>query len=262
MSLAFGLIVVGDEVLNGKCADKHFGRFKSMLAERGHELAWHWLLPDEPEVLTDHLRFSMARTDPVFVCGGIGATPDDHTRACAARAAGVHLERHAEARELIEARFGPDAYPHRILMADLPAGCALIANPYNRIPGFSLGQHFFLPGFPQMAWPMAEAVLDRRYPAAGGRKRERSVMVRGVPESRLVPLMQRLSGDLPGLKLFSLPHLGDGAHIQLGLRGRSGVDRGFALLCEALEAEGIRFEIEPEEPQGDAGGAQSASAGE
>jgi molybdopterin-biosynthesis enzyme MoeA-like protein len=238
--VAFGLIVIGDEVLNGARTDKHLSRFKEMVAERGHSLAWHWLLPDDHQVLVDHLCFSMSRPDAVFICGGIGATPDDHTRACAARAAGLPLERHPEAKALIEGRYGPDAYPSRILMADLPAGCELIPNPYNRIPGFRVADHFFLPGFPEMAWPMAQAVLARLYPAAG-RARELAVVVRGVPESRLVPVMEGLGGRFPGLKLFSLPHLGEDPHILLGLRGRAGIDEAFQALCVVLEEEGIAF---------------------
>ena len=46
-----------------------------------------------------------------------------------------------------EARFGEEAYPIRIRMADLPEGSRLIPNPYNQIPGFSIGHHHFLPGF-------------------------------------------------------------------------------------------------------------------
>ena len=144
--VAFGLIVVGDEVLIGGRSDAHLSHFRALLGQRGHTLAWHWLLPDEPSVLTDHLRFSIARGAPVFVCGGIGSTPDDHTRASAARAAGVTLERHPEAVALIEGRFGDDAYPDRILMADLPAGCGLVPNQYNQIPGFRLSRHFFSTG--------------------------------------------------------------------------------------------------------------------
>jgi molybdopterin-biosynthesis enzyme MoeA-like protein len=234
-SWAFGLIVVGDEVLNGSRGDKHLAHFKAVVRDRGHELAWHWILPDEPRALVDHLRFSMSRTDPVFVCGGIGATPDDHTRACAAEASGSPLVRHPEAQALIEARFGAEAHPFRILMADLPAGCELIPNPYNRIPGFSVRRHFFLPGFPQMAWPMAASVLDRDFGDAENPVLERSVRVTGVPESRLVPIMRDIGPRHPGLKLFSLPHLGPDPCVLLGFRGRSGVDQAMRDLCEALD---------------------------
>ncbi len=73
----------------------------------------------------------MARRDAVFVFGGIGATPDDHTRQCAADAAGLALVRHPRGAAIIEKRFGREAYPQRIHMAHLPSGCALIPNPVN-----------------------------------------------------------------------------------------------------------------------------------
>ncbi|NEX21384.1 competence/damage-inducible protein A [Thiorhodococcus mannitoliphagus] len=231
--IAFGLIVIGDEVLNGDRADGHFAAFKRMIQARGHELAWYWLLPDDPDTLTAHLSFSMARSNPVFCCGGIGATPDDHTRACAAAAAGGRLTRHPGARALLEAKFGADAYPHRMLMADLPEGAELIPNPVNQIPGFSTGQHWFLPGFPKMAWPMAEWVLDRHYGSCAA-VTEAAVVVRGTPESRLIPLMEQLGQAHPDLKLFSLPHMGEDPHILLGFRGRGGLEEAMADLRAAL----------------------------
>jgi len=240
----FGLIVIGDEVLNGLRTDAHLPFFKQLLAARGHCLAWHWLLPDDPEVLTGHLRISLGLGVPVFVCGGIGATPDDHTRACAAAAAGLDLVRHPGARALIEGRFGATAYPHRILMADLPAGCDLIPNSYNQIPGFSLRQHWFLPGFPQMAWPMAQWVLghyqDRAEPL-----REAALEVLGVPESELIPLMLALGSRFPGVKPYSLPHIGADPHILLGLRGRCDLGPAMAALRAGLAAAGMDCREQP-----------------
>jgi molybdopterin-biosynthesis enzyme MoeA-like protein len=249
-SVAFGLIVVGDEVLNGRRTDGHLAHFKALLSGRGHLLAWHWVLPDDRAVLTEHLRFSMSRPEPVFVCGGIGATPDDQTRASAAAAAGVTLSRHPEAVAIIEGRFGKEgAYPTRILMAELPDGCDLIPNPYNQIPGFSLERHFFLPGFPDMAWPMAAWLLNTRFPSIMTPQTELAVEVRGIPESRLVPLMRRLDDGFPKHKVFSLPHLGEDAHILIGVRGREGTRLAFEALLSELSAEGIDY-IRPPEPDG------------
>jgi molybdopterin-biosynthesis enzyme MoeA-like protein len=238
--IAFGLIVIGDEVLNGERSDKHLPAFKQMLAARGHGLAWYWMLPDDPTVLARQLAASMAAfiggDAPVFCCGGIGATPDDHTRACAAAAAGVKLVRHAEAAALIEGQFGVEAYPNRILMADLPYGCSLVPNPANNIPGFGLRGHWFLPGFPQMAWTMAEWVLDHHYGRAEPLS-EQALEVRGVPESLLIPLMVRLGARYPALKLFSLPHMGDDPHILLGWRGRGDLGAAMDALRAELDAE-------------------------
>lgn len=242
--VAFGLIVIGDEILNGGRTDRHLTAFKERLRALGHDLGWYWMLPDDPEVLSRHLGFSMRLGGPVFVCGGIGATPDDHTRVCAAAAAGLEIVRHPEAVALIEGRFGAAAYPLRIRMADLPAGCDLIPNPFNQIPGFSLHQHWFLPGFPQMAWPMADWVLERHYGRAAPLE-EASLEVRGVAESRLIPLMEELGQGLPGLKVFSLPHLGDDPHILLGFRGRGGLAQAMDALRLALREAGMTFRERP-----------------
>jgi molybdopterin-biosynthesis enzyme MoeA-like protein len=241
----FGLIVVGDEVLVGGRSDAHLGHIKQLLARHGHCLAWYWLLPDDPQTLTNHLRRALDGGLPVFCCGGIGATPDDHTRVCAAAAADLPLVRHPGAATLIEERFGADAYPHRIRMADLPAGCDLIDNPYNGIPGFRVGACHFLPGFPQMAWPMAEAILTERYSDQVLTSQEMAVRVIGVPESRLIPLLERLTLTHPKLKVFSLPHLpqdpADTGYILVGMRGREGLDTGLADLRAGLAKEGIAF---------------------
>ncbi|AGA88997.1 putative nuleotide-utilizing enzyme, moeA [Thioflavicoccus mobilis 8321] len=241
----FGLIVVGDELLSGSRQDLHFAHFKGLLHDHGLDCLWHWLLPDDPEVLTAHLRFSMGRDAPVFVCGGIGATPDDYTRGCAAAAAGVALTRHPQAAALIEQRFGPAAYPERIAMADLPEGSELIPNAANQIPGFRLRQHHFLPGFPEMAWPMAQWVIEHRYPEAADPMRELAVRIVGVSESRLIPLMRRLDRRFPEHKLFSLPHLGPPPTILLGWRGRAGIEAAFADLRGELEQEGLAYETLP-----------------
>ena len=59
------------------------------LRERGLELSWCQYLADEPALITATLKRTLAEEDVVFSFGGIGATPDDHTRQCAADAAGV-----------------------------------------------------------------------------------------------------------------------------------------------------------------------------
>ena len=240
-AIEFALIIIGDEILHSRRQDSHFLHFREFLTGRGMALGRCWILPDESATLTSHLRFSMAGTLPAFVCGGIGATPDDLTRACAAEAAGLKVERHSEAVALIEGRFKTDAYPSRILMADLPSGCSLIPNPYNQIPGFSVGNHYFLPGFPEMAWPMAEWVLDQYYEQAQGRISERSLQILDAAESSLVPIMEQLSALYTGLKMFSLPHIGPDSFVELGFRGKGDLDEPMNTLKKILKSRTIDY---------------------
>ena len=173
---AFGLIIVGDEILSGKRQDKHLAKVIELLGARGLTLAWARYVGDDRTRITQALREAFAGGDVVFSCGGIGATPDDHTRQCAAAALGRPLELHPEARRLILERMqdvareqglpyepARDDNVHRLNMGVFPQGAGIIPNPYNKIPGFSVGHVHFVPGFPVMAWPMIEWVLDRRY---------------------------------------------------------------------------------------------------
>ncbi len=241
--MQFGLIVIGDEILSGRRRERHFDFFRQQLTQRGFSLRWFQILADDPALLVRRLEYSMQEGIPVFSCGGIGATPDDFTRQCAAKAAGVSSERHAEAAELIEGRFGADAYPHRIHMADLPKGAEIIPNPYNQMPGFSINEHYFLPGFPDMAHPMAEWVLQTSYPADAHPEIELSLRVYDVSENDLMELMQSMTKKYPEFKLFSLPRIGAEHFVELGLHGGEGLDDAFREMRFRLEKAGLLFKV-------------------
>jgi molybdopterin-biosynthesis enzyme MoeA-like protein len=220
----FGAFIIGDEILVGKREDKHLAFLIGALAKRGLRLAWAQYLGDEPERLTAALERSFAGDDIVFSFGGIGATPDDHTRQCAAAALGIGLALHPEAEEQIRARFGADITPERLRMGELPQGASIIPNPVNRIAGFSLRDHHFVPGFPQMAWPMVEWLLDTRYSDLRGSAQwsEASILVYEAGESQLIAAMESVGARYRNVKVFSLPSMGaDGSriHVELGVRG-------------------------------------------
>jgi molybdopterin-biosynthesis enzyme MoeA-like protein len=222
--MGFGAIVIGDEIIRGKREDKHFSKLIRILAERGLRLDWCEYLGDNPELITRTLRRTLASADAIFSFGGIGATPDDHTRQCAADALGVPLLLHPDAEAAIRSRTDMEVTPQRLKMGEFPRGANIILNPYNRIPGFSVADHHFVPGFPIMAWPMCEWVLDNRYPHLFHRapEAEASVIVYELPESTITPLMLEIESRFRGLKSFSLPSMGEAGvrrHIELGVRG-------------------------------------------
>ena len=219
-----GALIIGDELLVGKRQDKHLPFLIEALAKRGLRLSWALYVGDDPALLRAALEKSFAGGDVVFGFGGIGATPDDHTRQCAAAAAGVPLRLHPEAEREIRGRFGAEITPQRLAMGEFPEGAGVIPNPVNRIPGFSLREHHFFPGFPQMAWPMAEWVLDHRYRHLFDRDRwsEASVLVLEAGESQLIPAMQAIEAQFRNVKVFSLPSIaadGSRLHVELGVRG-------------------------------------------
>lgn len=256
----FGLVIVGDEILSGKRADKHLPKVIELLGARGLQLAWADYVGDSPARITATLQRAFASGAVVFCCGGIGATPDDHTRQCAAAALGIELELHPEAEVLIRERmqdvareqgvpYEPDRADniHRLNMGVFPKGARIIANPYNKIPGFSVGDVHFVPGFPVMAWPMIESVLDRHYAHLfqRGAYVEKSVIVFGSMEATLTPLMLDVERDHPAVKVFSLPsvdHPQYGRHIDLGVKGApEAVDPAYGQLLSGLRALGAQL---------------------
>jgi molybdopterin-biosynthesis enzyme MoeA-like protein len=244
-----GAIIIGDEIIVGKRADKHFAKLIGILAARGMKLSWCEYLGDIPELITATLRRTFASKDIVFSFGGIGATPDDHTRRCAADALGVGLELHPDAEAAIRSRTDMVVTPQRLKMGEFPRGARIIPNSYNRIPGFSVGDHHFVPGFPVMAWPMAEWVLDTYYPSLFHRvpESEASIVVYELAESTITPLMLEIESKFRGLKSFSLPSLGESGvrrHIELGVRGAPDeVAPAIERMKEGVTALGGRWEL-------------------
>jgi molybdopterin-biosynthesis enzyme MoeA-like protein len=243
-SRRFGLIIIGDEILSGRRQDKHMSKLIELLNERGLNLAWAKYVADDPEQITATLKESFASGDVVFSTGGIGATPDDHTRQCAALALGSTIALHPMAKELITGRIQATAEgdpvkadlntpenQHRFKMGEFPVGSEIIPNPYNQIPGFRIQEHHFVPGFPVMAAPMMEWCLDAHYSDLFHQENwaEQSFIVPKGIESVLTPLMERIETNFPGVKVFSLPSVGDPSkggvyvdrHIELGIKGNA-----------------------------------------
>ncbi len=260
----FGIIIIGDEILSGRREDKHLAKTIALFGSRGLQLAYADYVGDSPGRITDTLKRAFASGDVVFSFGGIGATPDDHTRQCAAAALQRPLVLHPQAKALIRERmqdlarekglpYEPerDDNLHRLNMGMFPEGARIIPNPYNKIPGFSCDGHaggavHFVPGFPVMAWPMVEWVLDSFYQAHFRQDawQENSVIVFGAMEASLTPLMERIEAS-HAVKVFSLPsvdHAEYGRHIDLGVKGAPGeVQAAYGELLASLKAMGMHL---------------------
>lgn len=231
------LIAIGDEILSGRREDKHFAKIIELLQERGMRLHSAEFISDDFNDIVSCLRRSFASDDIVFCCGGIGATPDDRTRQAAAKALGVDLQLHPKAAQLIAERCADMAAKgsgsadmstaenqQRLKMGVFPVGAEIVPNSFNKIPGFYIKNHTFMPGFPVMAHAMMAWTLDTRYSQWHfcESRVEHSFLVFGLPESRITPALEQLELKWPGVKAFSLPNVGDRGghpHIELGVKG-------------------------------------------
>jgi len=250
MSRTFGAVIIGDEILSGKRQDKHFAKIAELLGARGLRLSWVEYLGDDRARLAATFKRTMAAGDVVFSCGGIGNTPDDHTRQAVSAALGVDLELHAAAFAELQIRFaGEEISEQRKLLATFPQGVQMVPNPFNRIAGFSINDHYFVPGFPQMAHPMIEWALDTHYrelfqPVAGTVEKAFLLTGPNAYESALLDLMERIVADYPTLRLFSLPSLvgKERKHLELGVEGAPElVDRAMEEIRLDIERRGIAW---------------------
>ena len=239
--MKFGLIIIGDEIVQGDRVDAHFPVIKQLLAERGLRLAWVEYLCDDRAELVARFKQSFqrgfAQNTPVLVTGGIGATPDDHTRQAAAQALELPMTLHADAVRMIdqvatsrgETDLQTATHQQRRQMANFVVGAELIPNSFNGIAGFSIHQHYFMPGFPVMAHPMVEWVLETYYKDAFFKDNftQRFCMVYDLQESQITPLMEGIEREFKGVQTYSLPTLGHHGEpkrysIELGVKAEGG----------------------------------------
>jgi len=240
--LGFGLIIIGNEILDGRVGDQHFENARNILAERNLLLKYTLIIADEPEMIREQLKWAMARPEPFFCCGGIGATPDDHTRRCVAEAVGTTLAYNEEAVAILEKHYGELPTIHRLKMVEFPNGSRVIPNPFNQVPGFSIANGYFLPGFPVMAEPMMEWILDTYY-YPGPERVARSLVLPDGREADLADLMDEFIAAHPQLSFSSLPRNVDGGwDLVLGFAGSPpAVEDGMRFLTAKLKEAGQRF---------------------
>lgn len=242
------LIIIGDEILSGKRQDKHLQQAVSLLKPRGLSVSLVSMVSDDAELLVSTLKQSFQRGNITFCFGGIGSTPDDRTRQSAAKALDLPIERHAQAAKEIEKQMGDKAYPLPITMSDYPKGAGMIPNFYNNIPGFSINEHYFMPGFPVMAKAMMEWVLNTYYQdLTQSVTNEKAIKIVNGKESEWVIFMREFEEKYPDLRIFSLPTIteNDGRNVELGVEGIEPlVDEGFTEIikhAEKLKAEFVEI---------------------
>lgn len=240
----FYACIIGSEILNGRRVDKHFEFLKDELQKYGHELFASFVIKDNERLIKDTYELIKSDKDSVmFSFGGIGATPDDLTRAIAAEIfTSKPLLRHKQFEQDIINRFGDEAYPHRIHMSDLPQDADLLFNPINNMSGFSLqNRYFFVPGFPQMSHPMIGEVISKLFSESV--QKYRATLLAKTSENRLIAIMKQIPADI---ELSSLPILSnDGVSVEISLcsSDKLHVEKYFKLFTDFLNESQITYNL-------------------
>jgi len=243
----FYAIIIGTEILNGRRIDKHFEFLKKELNKYNHELTASFIIKDDKKLMTKVYKLiKKDKKSILFSFGGIGSTPDDLTRAVAAKVfTSKKLIRHKKFEKDIIDRFGEKAYPHRIHMSDLPDGSDLLFNPINNMSGFSLqDRYFFTPGFPEMSHPMISSVIKKFFNQKV--KKYRLTLIAQTSENSLIHIMKQVPKNI---ELSSLPILSNKKNkkvtVEISLCGdkKSDVQKYFNLFIKHLTRQNTPFNL-------------------
>ena len=162
------IIVIGNEILSGRTQDTNIAYIGKKLAAAGIDLLEVRVIPDDEERIIKTVNEMRALYVYVFTTGGIGATHDDITAECMAKAFGRKLVENQEAFEIIAEHYKGKFYQdqelfngNRSRMAMMPEGVTLIENPVSKAPAFQIENVFVLAGMPSVMQGMLETVLPR-----------------------------------------------------------------------------------------------------
>jgi molybdopterin-biosynthesis enzyme MoeA-like protein len=201
----FYSVIIGTELLNGRRSDQHFNFLNQALLKRGWSQKASFVIDDEASFIESV--FNLIKSDPnavLFSFGGIGSTPDDCTRAVAAKVFDDgELSLHPEAVKRIIETLGDRADTLRLEMGNFPKKADLLDNIVNNIPGFSLqNRYFFMPGFPTMSHPMVESILTTHFTSTTAKYRR--TLAINASEGTFLELMMRIPKEI---EFSSLPHI-------------------------------------------------------
>lgn len=195
------ILIVGDEILSGRTADTNSAFLAKELFKIGARLQRIHVIGDNLNLIAAWIHQNHGLSDYVFVCGGIGGTPDDMTREAVARGVGVGLHRHPEADRILKEFYGDRANAERMSMADLPEGCTLIPNSVTKAPGFKIRNIYVMAGVPSIMKAMFEEI---RREIQGTAIFETELKLQ-VGEGEIARFMKKINLEFPQLDLGSYP---------------------------------------------------------
>ena len=211
-----GLLIIGDEILSGRTADKNIAYIASHLTAIGIQLQDVRVVPDEEDRIIEAVNTMRSRYSYVFTTGGIGPTHDDITADSVAKAFQVAIDVDPRAVAMMRERYAPERLTEaRLRMARIPEGADLVDNPISRTPGFMIDNVVVMAGIPSIMQVMLDAVSSKL--RTGKKMLSASVQV-NAPEGDIAPVLADVAASFPDVAMGSYPFFKDGqmgAHLVL-----------------------------------------------
>lgn len=223
-----GVLVIGNEILGGHTQDTNSHWLANRLRELGIELKRISVVGDTVEEIVHELRHfrDQVRIHELFVCGGLGPTPDDKTLEGVAAAFDAPLQSNPDvlarlrkvAAKMHELGLIESAQGGRGVekMAELPSGSTPLANFAGMAPGVLLEvpreegtmRVFVLPGVPREMKAIFDEVVAPVHLKGLGEVWHTETVKHEGEESELFPLLDRLEREMPSVVIGSYPKFG------------------------------------------------------
>ena len=204
-----GLAIIGDEILSGRTQDRNIAQVATWLNVQGIRLAEVRVVPDIEERIIAALAALRSAYDYCFTTGGIGPTHDDITVDAVAKALGVPVVVHPEARAILECYYQDKGGLNegRLRMARVPEGSELIRNRMSGAPGIRLGNLFLMAGVPHITAGMLDALTGT---LEGGRPLVSVTVGAFAPESEVAEMLRQAEQSAEGISIGSYPFFKEG----------------------------------------------------
>ena len=203
------LVVIGDEILSGRTHDRNIAQVASWLQVQGIRLMEVRVVPDVEERIAEAVNALRTAHDYLFTTGGIGPTHDDITVDAVAKALGLPVVVHPEARRILEDYYSTRGgiTEARLRMARVPEGAELIPNKMSGAPGIKIGNVFLMAGVPHIAAQMLDALTGT---LEGGAPLLSETIGCWVAESEVADLLREVEQAHPECQIGSYPFFREG----------------------------------------------------
>ncbi len=238
-----GLVIIGDEILSGRTHDKNIAQVASWLQVQGIRLSEVRVVADDEDRIAEAFNALRERNDYIFTTGGIGPTHDDITVDAIAKALGVDVIIHPEARAILEKYYADKGGLNegRLRMARVPEGAELIRNRMSGAPGIRLGNIFLMAGVPHITAGMLDSLTGE---LEGGAPLIAATVGGFIPESEVAVMLRKVEQRHEQCQIGSYPFFKQGkvgSNFVVRSTEQAALDACMADLCKGLEEEGFAY---------------------
>ena len=237
------LIVIGDEILSGRTHDRNIAQVASWLQVQGIRLGEVRVVPDVEDRIAEAVNALRAAHDYLFTTGGIGPTHDDITVDAVAKALGLPVVVHPEARRILEEYYATRGgiTEARLRMARVPEGAELIPNRMSGAPGIKIGNIHLMAGVPHITSQMLDALTGT---LEGGAPLLTETIGCWVPESEVADILREVEKAYANCSIGSYPFFRDGkvgANFVIRSTDGEALAQCLKALCDGLDAAGFAY---------------------